>query len=43
MIGEEGKGIPLLNARFLRTVNNTFPGEIFLSFPVIPILLSFGD
>ena len=43
MIREEGKGILLLDARFLRIVNNALPGDVFLSFPVRPILLSFRD
>ena len=42
MIGREGKGIPLPNTRLLRTVNNAFPGNAPLFFPMKPILPSFG-
>ena len=43
MIKGKGKGISLLDARLLRTVNNTLPGDIFPFFPVRPILPSFKD
>ena len=43
MIKGEVKGIFLLDTPLLRTVNNTFPSNIFPSFLVKPILPSFKD
>ena len=42
MIKGEGKGIYLPDARLLRTVGNTFPGDTPPSFPIKPILPFFG-